>query len=337
MPRKVSQQILKTTAETFKSFMKGLKEFYKHPDKFLGKPKLPKYKDKSKGQFVVPYTYQSISKRELDIIKLSQTNIKVHTKQKNIQQVRIVPHKTHYTIEIVYRKEIKQNRKLRKRKAVAIDPGVNNLLTITSNEIGFIPKIVNGRSIKSVNQFYNKKKAHFQSLLPKDVYTSKSIQRLALKRSRKINHYLHHSSKFLVELCLKHNIGTIVIGRNKNWKQKCNIGKKNNQNSDTIPFYKLIEKIKYKAMIAGIRVVETREDYTSKCSFLDLEIIKKHKNYKGHRKTRGMYKSKKYGEINADVNGSYNILRKVFPGNFKKKKGIEGFVVNPISYTLCKI
>ncbi len=130
--------------------------------------------------------------------------------------------------------------------------------------------------------------------------------------------------------------GTIVIGRNKNWKQKCNMGKKNNQNFVSIPFYKLIRQIKYKALIAGIKVVETREDYTSKCSFLDLETIKKHKKYKGYRKYRGMYKSKKYGEINADVNGSYNILRKVFPGKFKKK-GIEGFVVNPISYTLCKV
>ncbi len=339
LPRKVSQQVLKIVAQTFKSFRRATQEYRKCPKKFLGRPKLPKYKDKVKGQFVVPYTIQSISKRELknNIISLSNTNIKISTRQKNIQQVRIIPHKTHYSIEVVYKKEIKCNKKLKKRKAVAIDLGVNNLLTITSNKIGFIPRIVNGRSVKSVNQFYNKKKAFLQSLLPKNKYSSKRINKLALKRGRKINHYLHHASKFIVKLCTDNNLGTIIIGRNKNWKQNSNMNKQNNQNFVSIPFYKLIEQIHYKALIAGINVVEREESYTSKCSFLDLEPVKKHKKYKGYRKMRGMFKSKKYGEINADVNGSYNILRKAFPGSFKKPKGTEGLVVNPVSYTLCKI
>ena len=172
-------------------------------------------------------------------------------------------------------------------------------------------------------------------MLSKKKYCSKRILRLGFKRSRKIKHYFHHVSKFVVSYCVENNIGTIVIGKNDGWKESSNMGRINNQNFVSIPYNMLIDQIEYKSSLVGISVVRTEESYTSKCSFLDLEKVEKHEKYLGYRKSRGMFKSKKYGEINADVNGSFNIIRKVFPREFSE--GIEGFVVNPVSYIPCKV
>jgi putative transposase len=336
LPSKVSQQSIKQAATVFRSYIQASKSYRKNPNKFLGKPKLPRYKDKLNGQFVTTYTIQAISKKDLkdNIVSLSGTNLKFKTKQSNnIQQVRIVPKKNYYIVEIIYKKEC-INKKLNKNRAFCLDLGVNNLLSITSNQKGFIPTLVNGRIVKSINQFYNKQKSLFQSVLPKGRHSSKRIDRLSYKRSKKIKHYFHHVSKFLINLCIKEDAGIIVIGKNDNWKQKVNIGKVNNQNFVSLPFNILLDQICYKAKLVGIEVIKQEESYTSKCSFLDLEEICKHEEYLGYRKSRGMFRSKKFGEINADVNGSYNILRKVFPKSFDK--GIEGFVVNPLFYTICK-
>ena len=121
----------------------------------------------------------------------------------------------------------------------------------------------------------------------------------------------------------------LVIGKNDGWKQDINIGKKNNQHFVSIPHAIFIKMLAYKCSLEGINVKLQEESYTSKCSFLDLESIKKHLIYKGSRIQRGMFKSKKYGTINADINGSLNIMRKAVPKLFSN--GIEDVVVRPYS------
>ena len=149
------------------------------------------------------------------------------------------------------------------------------------------------------------------------------------KRNNKVKNYLHATSKYIVDYCLTNDIGKIIIGHNKGWKQKINIGKRNNQNFVSIPYNILIDQITYKSELVGIEVVVVEESYTSKCSFLDKEKPTKQKIYIGKRVKRGLFKSSTGILINADINAAYNIIRKVISNFFPKKDEIKGFAVSP--------
>ena len=336
LPAKVSQQVLILLDKNWKSFFKSIKDYSKHREKYLGLPKLPKYKNKQKGRNILIYTIQAISKKELKkgLIKLSGTNIKIKTDKQHIQQVRIIPKNNEYVIEIVYQKP-EENRNLNKDNFVSIDIGLNNLATITSNKLN--PLIVNGGVLKSINHFYNKQKARLQSFigdtstrLSNHKGSSNKIIKLTNKRNKKVSDYMHKASRYIINQCLNNDIGTIIIGKNNNWKQEINIGSKNNQNFVNIPHDLFIEMIEYKAKLLGISVIVTEESYTSKCSFIDNEPLYKQDTYLGKRVKRGLFKSAQGFKINADVNGSLNIARKVIPKFNIIEKGIQAVVVSPI-------
>ena len=165
-----------------------------------------------------------------------------------------------------------------------------------------------------------------------DKRTSRKIVRLANKRNKKVSDYLHNASRYIINHCIQNDIGKIIIGKNKQWKSGIEIGKVNNQNFVSIPHAEFIQMIEYKAKLIGIEVILTEESYTSKCSFIDDEKICKHENYLGRRIKRGLFRTFNNIAINADVNASFNIARKVIPRfNVKElDEGIEGFVVNPV-------
>jgi len=337
LPRKVSQQVLRHLDKNWKSFFKAIKEWKKAPDKFKKRPSLPKYKHKTKGRNILIYTIQAISKIQLKegLIKLSNTNIQIKTKQKNIQQARIVPlpHKT-YKIEIVYEKEI-EKRNTDKNRIASIDIGVDSLAAVTSNVKEFKPLIINGRPLKSINQYFNKRKAELISILmkqDKNRRTSNKIEKLTLRRNNKIEDYMHKSSRMLIDKLIEFNIGTLIIGKNDGWKTRVNMGDKNNQNFVLIPHAKFIKMLEYKCKLVGIDVILQDESHTSKCSLIDLEPIKHRDEYVGRRISRGLFKSKDGIIINADINGSGNIMRKAIP-NCLRTNGIEGFVVSPVRIT----
>ncbi len=317
LPAKVSQQVLKLLDKNWKAFFEATKAYEKDPSQFLGRPKLPKYKHKANGRNVLVYTLQAISKPALErgIIAPSGLPIKIPTKQTNVDQVRIVPRIDCYVVEVIYEQEI-QPAPIDPSWYASIDIGLNNLATLTSNKIGFLPRIVNGRPLKSVNQFYNKERARRQSLLPQKQFTSRAIDRLTAKRNRRITSYLHTASRRIVDLLIQEHIGTLVIGKNDNWKQEANMGKRTNQNFVQIPHARFIDLLTYKCQLVGIYVILTEESYTSKCSFLDDESIGKHEQYVGKRVKRGLFRAASGKRLNADVNGSYNILRKVVPDAF---------------------
>jgi len=211
-----------------------------------------------------------------------------------------------------------------------IDIGLNNLVALTSSKPSFQPLIINGRPLKSINQFYNKRKAELQSQLEGNRKTSKRITKLSNKRNRKVKHYLHNASRQIIDRLVDEGIGILVIGKNKNWKQEINIGRQNNQNFVSISHAHFANMLSYKAKLAGIKVITTEESYSSKCSFLDLEPIGKHEEYAGKRIKRGLFRANDGTLINADVNGSGNIIRKVVPNAFAD--GIEDFVVRPLGF-----
>ncbi len=333
LPAKVSQQVLLRLHESWQSFFAATKEYNLHPDKFKARPKIPRYKHKTLGRNVVTYTAQAISKKWLKkgIINLSLTDIFLTTKVSQVHQVRIVPKTYHYSIEVVYEPKDVTQSSSGVEGIAGIDIGLNNLATITSNQKGFVPLIVNGKPLKSINAYYHKKKAVLQSYLKGERKTSIKIEQLTHKRNVKVDNYLHNASRFIVNHLAANRIGTLVIGKNDNWKQGINLGKRNNQNFVAIPHARFIEMLTYKAQLAGIAVKVIEESYTSKCSFLDDEPCVKHSEYKGKRIKRGLFRAGDGRLINADVNGSANIIKKAFPNAFAE--GIQGVVVRPVRVT----
>jgi putative transposase len=331
LPAKVSQQVMKLLDKNWKGYMQACKAWQADPSQFLGHPRLPKYKDKQKGRNILVYTIQAMSRNGLKrgVIQPSGLPIEIKTKQIQVDGVRIVPRHGYYVVEVVYEQETR-HAPVDTSLYAAIDIGLNNLATLTSNKRGFVPRIVNGRPLKSVNQYYNKRRAELQSKLPGQRHTSRRLDRLTNKRTRKIDHSLHTASRRLVDLLVAEGIGTLVIGKNVNWKQKANMGKRNNQNFVSIPHARFIDMLTYKCRLVGIAVMVTEESYTSKCSFLDMEPIGKHETYLGKRIRRGMFRSAGGYRYNADVNGSYNILRKVAPDAFAQ--GSRGCVVHPLPF-----
>ena len=312
LPCKVSQQTLKLLNQNFKSFFSLLKK-----KNYTKKKSIPKYLDKLKGHFVTVYTNQAISKKELrnGIIHLSGTDFKIKTKVdgNSINQVRIVPKNSYYKVEVIY--EVEEIEELEdNEKYAAIDLGVNNLATVSFNDSK--PFIINGKPLKSINQFYNKRKAKLQSKLSGNRKTSNKINSITRKRNNKIKNYLHKASRCIVNHLVSNNVNTLIIGKNDNWKQETNIGKKNNQNFVSIPHSQFVEMLSYKCKLVGIAVTMTEESYTSKCSFIDKEEMKHHDDYKGKRIKRGLFRTKEGKLINADLNGSLNIMRKVI-GEFQ--------------------
>ena len=332
LPAKVACQTLMLVDQNFKSFF-GL---------FKVEPtiaKIPKYLNKENGRFITKFPKQALSTLEFKKtgkIHLSKSNITINTKINDfdlIKEVRIIPRKGYYVIEIAYEK-LEENLKSDNNKYLSIDLGLNNLATCTSNIDNFKPFIINGKPLKSINHYYNRRRGDLQSKLEKlnKRKTSNRLNKLTQKRNNKIDDYLHKSSRYLVNQLVSNKINTLVVGQNKGWKQDINIGKVNNQKFVQIPHSKFINILKYKCQLVGINLITHEESYTSKCSFFDNEPIKKHDIYLGKRIKRGLFKTAKGLLINADVNGSYNILKKAVPNVFSD--GIQGVGVHPLVITI---
>ena len=336
LPRKVSQWVLKQLDHDWQAFFAASRAYRENPGVFTGRPKLPNYKHKTDGRNLLTYTDQAVSRRGLKrgVVQPSGLPIEVLTKHPELQQVRIVPHKTHYTVEVVYEKIAHAAENLNPAYFAGGDIGLDNLVTITSNKPGFTPVVVNGRPIKSINQYYNSRRAELQSRLPVGA-SSRRLERLTDKRNRRIRHELHLASRRVIELLVQEGIATLVIGKNDGWKQEINLGGRTNQNFVGIPHTRFIQMLAYKAELVGIRVIAREESYTSKCSFLDFEPIERRETYLGRRVKRGLFISARGRRIQADVNGSYNILRKEVPCAFDAA-GIEGAVVRPVRLVLAK-
>lgn len=321
------QMTLKILEQNWKSFFVAIKDWSKHPEKYLGKPKLPNYLDKEKGRFV--WVLTNVQSKITDgYLKFSfkplrQFNglIKTNVTGKHMQ-TRIIPRDGYYVLEIVYQIDLPEQTESENR-ILGIDLGLNNLMTIQNN-FNENPFVINGKPIKSMNAYYNKKKAKMQSELKKvnNKNWSIGIAKLTMKRNNKLNDYLHMASRYVVNYCAAFNVDIVIIGKNKKWKQ----GFKHQREFIQIPFNKLIHQLQYKLREVGIRTILTEESYTSKASFLDNDEMKKDITFSGKRIVRGLYKTNTGNLINADVNGASNIIRKVFPNAFD---GIEGVGLHP--------
>ena len=328
LPSKVSNTVLKKLGNNISSFWSLVKK--SDYDRKVG---LPKYLHKTDGRFIVEFNKQTFSNKRDDdnnlIICKSSLNLKIPTKVENPQQIRIVPKTGYYVIEVVY--EIKENKPKQNQRIASIDLGLNNLATVVTND-GDNPILISGKKIKSINQYYNKITSKHKSLLPNNIFTSKSLDRLWLKRNNKISYEIHKITKFLANYFDERDVSKVIIGNNSGWKNGINLGKRNNQNFVNIPYTKFINQLIYKCQMLGITVITREESYTSKASFLDYDEIPNYNDeikpkFSGKRIKRGLYKSTTR-KINADVNGAYNIMVKENPNYIIGNREQLGF--NPI-------
>ena len=339
LPAKVAQQVLKQVTTAWHCFFAALIAYKAECSTFLGRPRMPGYLDKTQGRNLLIYTMQAVSrgKRTLQrhLIQPSQLSIQVKTQQdpERIAQVRIVPNPGFYVVEVVYEQEPKRTA-VDPDLMAGIDVGMNNLAALTSNKPGFVPVLVNGRGIKSTNQYYNKRRAELQKALGHPGTTPR-MEKLTAQRTRRIDHDLHTASRVLIELLVAEGIGTLIIGKNDGWKQETRMGKRTNQNFMQIPHARFIAMLTYKAALVSIRVLLTEESYTSQASFLDrdpLPVYKQGKHpshpFSSKRIKRGLYRAPDGRLINADINGSGNIIRKVAPDAFGSE-GVEDGEATP--------
>lgn len=320
-----SQCTLQYLDRNWKSFFKATKDYDKHPEKYLGRPKIPKYlKPDGRYPWLIKNNCCYIDDDLLIFkVKRLQTDYQFKTKAKGrLICVRFIPHGSHYTMEVVTEIEIPDFPERESKNIASIDLGVNNFVTLTNN-IGLSPIIINGRGIKSINQFYNKERAKAKSdlMLRNGKRKSKNLESLYFKRNQRLKNYLHNTSRFIVNYCISKDIDTLVCGLNKTWKQECGIGKRNNQAFVDIPYDTLIQQFVYKCEESGIKFLTTEESYTSGTSFLNGEVACKENYDKSRRVKRGLFQASQT-LINADVNGSLQIMTKVFPDAFSY--GIEG-------------
>ena len=309
LPAKVSKQVQMLVDASFKSFFALVKK--KENGEYDAPVRLPKYLKKD-GRQVINYEKGALSikdRGDFREIKLSKTNIIVKSAipKEQITNVRIVPKGNHYIIEVVY-DVVKPSITPSFSRVAFADPGMNNLLTVTSNV--FNPVLYNGRQAKAVNQLYNKEIANALSKLPDEQTWSKRASSITHKRNMRIHDMFHKITTDLVNYLVENDIDTFIMGHNVGQKQNINLGKKTNQNFVSIPFGKLRNMLTYKCARVGIHYVETEEAHTSKCSFMDRESIEHHESYLGRRAKRGLFVDASGREINADVNGSLNIGRK---------------------------
>lgn len=319
LPAKVSNQTMMMVDQAYKSFFQKKR----NGD---SRAKKPKYLHKTKGRQVVFYTKQALSfRKKKGFIHLSKTDIFVKSKieQKDVNFVRIVPRGNHFVIEVGYKRA--ETPHFDNNRYASIDLGVNNLVTLVSNVAE--PLIINGKPVKSVNQFYNKRIAKAKSELPQKTYKSKHIDNLYKNRKNKIDDYLHKTSRYITDYLVSNQINTLVVGLNPGWKQGVKMGRKNNQNFCYIPHDRLIRMLTYKCELVGIKVVTIEEGYTSKCSFFDGEDICEHEKYLGKRVKRGQFRTSNGRLVNSDVNGALNILKKYLISNVAWNGSIESDLV----------
>ena len=348
----ISQQILKVADRNFKSFF-NLSNKCKTSDYRYYDVKMPTYRKKGSlynlilstnaitikdGYLKLPLSFE-FRKRHPGIKKIL-IPFPERLEGKDIKEVRIIPvhNGKYFNVQYVYKEEI-ENKNLNPNNMLSIDIGVDNLATCVSN-VG-TPFIIDGRRIKSINQYWNKRKAYLQTIATKQgLHSTELIERITDKRNNQVRDILKKSARYIVDYCCNNNIGTIVVGYNLDFKRYVNLGKNNNQTFTQIPFGDLRNNIAYLCERYGIEYIEQEESYTSKASALDEDDIPVYNptnnfdgNFSGKRIYRGLYKSKNGTLINADVNGSANILRKC-KQNLSIKELCPGLLVSPLRIRL---
>lgn len=345
LPGHVNQAAIKEALDKWDGYFSALRSFKNNFSEFTGMPNPPGYRPSgAKATTTLSNTICKIKKSEVKdeyILRFPKTKLTLNLGnteflQYKLKQVQIVPIANYYEVLLVMDDGKVENKPSEEtglfrevNRIIGIDLGIDNLAAI-SNNIGLTPIVIKGKTIKSHNQWFNKKNAELQSYIDTNTenihngFNAKEQQDLIFAyRERFFRDIFHKVSKYIINYCIENNIDTIVIGKNKQQKQDINLGRHNNQNFCSIPHQQLVNYITYKAYREKINVITTEESYTSKASFLDNDNIPVYKKgddtkytFSGHRRYRGLYVSSNGTLLNADINGASNIIRKAVPTAF---------------------
>ena len=322
----MAQQILKEVDGSFKSFF-GLIKLAKQGKYSFKDCKLPRYLPKD-GYTTLVIGFVRLNGNKL-ILPFSNNFKKTHKVveitippvllDKKVKEIRILPkaNARYFEIQYIYETECIQ-RNLNTQNALALDLGVNNLVTaVSSTGKSFI---VDGKRLKSINRWFNKENARLQSIKDKQHFGKKPTNRQkAITRdcNNKVNDYMNKAARMIIDYCINNDIGTLIAGYNVTFQRNSHIGKQNNQNFVNIPYGRLRDKLAYMCELNGITYVEQEESYTSKASFWDKDNIPVYNNdnpkeyeFSGNRVHRGLYETANGKTFNADINGALNIMRK---------------------------
>lgn len=342
LPTQCSQSVMKTVFQNWKSFYASLNDYRKHPQKYKAVPRIPKYSRSSQKE--ITFTNQDCVVKKDKYLKFPKTKCQLNIGKLGVKgklkQVRVLPKNGQFTVELIMTPEVKKlPTLLHEEHVMAIDLGLNNLATLVTNT-GRRPVLFKGKHVKSINQYYNKQKAHLLGILRhgkpsnQGPFTSKRLEHLHQTRHQKLKDIFHKVSRHIVNIAVEEQISTIIIGQNKGWKQESNMGKRNNQSFVNIPHGMLINMIIYKADEYGIQTIVSEESYTSKASFIDNDELPvygektdKQPIFSGKRIKRGLYRTKLGVLVNADVNGAANILRKAWTTLLKRDSFLTESVV----------
>ncbi|MCB5163136.1 RNA-guided endonuclease InsQ/TnpB family protein [Marinomonas algarum] len=349
MPAAFSQRTTQIVGQDFKSYSAALKDFAKDPSKYKRKPRPPHYANKA-STLTAGRNGFCLKKGDLHLagdkfstpLKTSFSFDQAYNAKVCdviVHEVRIVPMGSCFVVEIIYNPAKLQATGtycalLDKKRKAGIDLGINNLVAIATDQHDVRPALVNGKPLKSINAWYNKRAGKLRS-----AGKFQHLSEISNKRYHRTRDVLHRASRFVANYCVSNNIGTLVVGLNKGWKQDSDIGKVNNQKFVSIPHTVLIEQIKYKCYAVGITVIVREESYTSKASALDNDTIPTYGDkaipaFSGRRVKRGLYKSPQ-GLVNADINSALNILRKE-TGEALSALACRGCMFQPVIVTLGK-
>lgn len=324
LPAQVAQQVTQKVSQSFKSFKQARKGFFKNPDKYDTCPQLPRY---NKGSKISPlYFTNQATKIKNGVLKFPKTKLTLPFTYKpkgKYTRMEVIHSYGQFELRLVF--EETENLKFRETDVVAaIDPGISNLIAITTNKGQSL--LVKDKTVKYINQYANKEIARIKSAQMTTggcdkVQMSKQLSKIYQKRQRRIEHLFYVLAKHVLAFCLENNVSKLALGKNKGWKHTYNKGKTNNQNFIQIPYTSLYRKIQDLLTKNGIEVIEQEESYISKASAIDLDELPVfgegdlNVSFTGIRfgTHSRLYKTGKGNTINADMNGALNILRKAFP------------------------
>ena len=305
-----SQICIQEKCREWKSFYRAKAAYAADPSSFMGRPHPPGYLDSAHGRGWLVITSQNFRIDASGDVRMPGflKGIRIRAGHKGTRQIRVRTYKDVIVVQLIY--EEKEAAPAGTKTVMGIDLGVNNLIAAAWNS-EHPPVILNGRPLKSMNQYYNKKKARLQEEAKKSngLDMTRRIERLTRKRNRKVKDYLHKASRRIIEMAVSTGSGLIVIGGNSGWKQKIKMGNRTNQNFVSIPYKTLTDMIIYKARLKGIAVKVVKESYTSGTSYLDGEYPEKASYDKSRRVRRGLFRSSSGICINADINAAYQMMK----------------------------
>ena len=342
IPSHINQSVMKNVYNNWTSYFESMKEYKENASKFTGRPKIPRYKTKGATHSII-FSNQVCTinkdKRGKFYLKLPKTklrfNLSKHLLEKlndmSLAEVRAQKYYNEIQLEIVLKVKnpINMMEEDKIKNVMSVDLGVNNLVACVSNN-EMTPTIINGKPLKSINQYYNKKRAKLYSDLrvgkstTEGLFTSKRLEILDKKRQLQVKDFMHKASKQIIDLVKENDIHKVIVGYNKNFQSNVDIGKKNTQNFVNIPFGTFLNILEYKLKGIGVHFEKVDESYTSKSSFIDKDEIPTYEKnnsdkytFSGKRIKRGLYQTKNRIIINADINGACNILKKNFDENLE--------------------